>query len=204
MDYIISFLAGSFFKIVDEIEDTDKHIFEGYKDYIQTLCTIFLSLWLYNDVFVSLIHILIILPVCLYVNQVDTVYWKTLLPLPFITFLFNAYSLENIDIYEIFQVSVVFITTIVYIILESYMFPEETSTLKTNTRIALVFIFIAATYLIETNIKNTRVVKFTKSLFIFGIGYLSVSIVSKTFPFTQTESLIKAETSSSVIGTALV
>jgi hypothetical protein len=198
MEYIISFLAGSFFKMVDEIEDTENHIFEGYKDYIQTLCTAFLSIWLYNDVFVSLIHILIILPACMYVNQVDTLYWKTLLPLPFITFLFNAHSLVNIDIYEILQVSLVFITTIVCIILESYMFPEETSTLKTNTRITFLFIVIALVFLIETYIKNVRFVKFTKSLFIFGIGYISVSIVSKLFPFTQPASLIKSEPSTTV------
>jgi hypothetical protein len=193
MESIISLTAGSLFKLVDEIEDTDTKLFEGYKEYIQTLCTAFISLWLYNNAYISLIHILIILPLCLYVNQVDTLYWKTLLPLPFITFLLNAHTLANVDIYEIFQVSIAFILTILYIILESYMFPEETSTSKMITRIGLVLVFSLLLFLITTNMKNEGFVNFSKSLLLFGIGYLCVSVISKVFFIEEVETLIKVD-----------
>jgi len=189
MENIISLIAGSLFKLVDEIEDTDTKVFEGYKDYIQTLCTAFISLWLYNNAYISLIHILIILPMCLYVNQVDTLYWKTLLPLPFITFLLNAHTLANVDIYEIFQVSIAFILVISYIIIESYMFPEETSTSKTITRIGFIFLLPLVLFLITTYMKNEGFVNFSKSLLIFGIGYLSVSVISKLFFTKEVETI---------------
>jgi hypothetical protein len=189
MESIISLTAGSLFKLVDEIEDTDTKLFEGYKEYIQTLCTAFISLWLYNNAYISLIHILIILPLCLYVNQVDTLYWKTLLPLPFITFLLNAHTLANVDIYEIFQVSIAFILTMLYIILESYMFPEETSTSKMITRIGLVLVFSLLLFLITTNMKNEGFVNFSKSLLLFGIGYLCLSVISKVFFSEEVENL---------------
>ena len=189
MENIISLIAGSLFKLVDEIEDTDTKVFERYKDYIQTLCTAFISLWLYNNAYISLIHILIIIPLCLYVNQVDTLYWKTLLPLPFITFLLNSHTLVNVDIYEIFQVSIVFILTILSIIIESYMFPEETSSSKTITRIGLVLVFSLLFFLITIYMKNEGFVNFSKSLLIFGIGYLSVSVISKLFFSKEVETL---------------
>lgn len=189
IEYLIAFAAGAFCKLVDDIEDTENHILKDIKEYIQSLCTAFTSIWLYNDVLISLLHIMIILPACFYVNEVDTVYWKTLLPLPFITFLCNAHSLGNIDMYEFFQIAVVYIVTFVSIIIESYTFPEETSTIKTISRIIIfISLIIAVLFLRETN-KNVRFVKFAKSFFIYAIGYILVSILSKLFPCRQPEAI---------------
>jgi len=174
MENVISALAGVFIKLVDEVYDTKIQELENSKEYIITLCTFFNSLFLYNNIDISLLHILIIIPLCAYSSQIDNVYWKTLIPIPFITFLLKIQSLEYTGIMEKL---VVFILTVLYIPTEQYLFPEETSVKKIISRVFLIAILIFLIY--ATDSLSSKA--FIHSLLYYGIGYMTVSVVFKTF-----------------------
>jgi hypothetical protein len=175
MEHIISLCAGSLFKIVDEIDDTHYTSLLDYKLYIQTLCTLFISLWLYNDVYISLLLIFVI-PLCFSTKQIDTDYWRSLIPIPFLTFLFKMGTLEYDNVIEkIITYSVM----ILLIVTDALFFPEEVSTVKIIARCFVIIMLAFGIYIWQSN-------DLLKGVGLFGIGYLLTSILFKTV-FAQEE-----------------
>jgi hypothetical protein len=177
MENTIGFIAGSLFKLVDEISDNPFPEFNTYKDYIQTLCTVFVTLWLFNDIYTSIALIIIIIPVCFYVNQIDTVYWKTLLAIPFITLLLQYNTLEYKGLHDTLGKLAVYFFLFIGILIEDKMFPEEKSTNKTISRVVALCLFIWILYF--TNDMPAK--PFIHSIVIFMIGYFTTSILFQTF-----------------------
>ena len=174
MENVISLVAGVFVKLVDEVYDTKIEQLENSKEYIISLCTFFNSLFLYNNIDVSLLHILIIIPVCLYSGKIDNVYWKTLIPIPFITSLLKIQTFQYTGIMEKLAV---FIVAAIYIPTEQYLFPEETSVKKIISRVFLIIIHIFLIY--ATDSLSSKA--FIHSLLYYAIGYFTVSLIIKIF-----------------------
>ena len=171
-------MAGAFIKIVDEMEDT--HILEEYKEYAKTLCTLFSTLWFYNDSYVSLIYIACVIPASLYVNQIDTVYWKTLVPMPFITFLLKMNTMEYLETTDIVQRIIFAVGMFGILVFEDKLIPEETSIRKIVSRVCFIMLALLTINLTSELPSGA----FIKTCMLYIIGYCSVSVISKTF-FTQ-------------------
>jgi len=178
MESLIPIFAGGFMKLVDEMEDA--HILEEYKEYAQTLCTLFISLWFYSNVYISLLFILCVIPACYFVKQIDTVYWKTLIPIPFIIFLLKMDTLEYIDTYDIVQRALTMIIIFILIFVEAKVNPEETSLRKIVCRVFYIILGFAVIYLTS----ELSSAAFIQSFTLYVMGYYSVSVISKTL-FTQ-------------------
>ena len=133
-------------------------------------------------IYISLLFIIAVIPFCFNVKQIDTDYWWTLLPIPFLTFLFKINTLEYIGVHDIIQKIVFLISTILFITGESLLFPEETSTSKIIARGSLIIGFIFIIYI--TLLWSSSM--FFKSIGLFVIGYCTTSILFKTV-FAQEE-----------------
>lgn len=168
-EFIVPFLTGSFLKIYDDVNDqklfkSTPIVEEILKSAVVALNTLFLA----SDFQVSLLH-LIIVPTCFLVGQIDNIFWKSLIPLPFLT---TAYSMKNIggvDVSYMIQFILFSIVSVVTILLESMYFPEEFSSRK----IAYRTFFILSINILLIFIKN----QFIRKMLIFGIGYFTVSII---------------------------
>lgn len=174
--YAIPFCAGAFMKIVDEIEDVNLLNLKEYIPYFYSLCTLFITLWLYNDIYSSIFCILCLIPACFFVNEIDTVYWKTLIPIPFITFLFKMNTLEWLGVNDLIQRIVFILSWIIVIYLESKVTPEETSDLKIFMRLGIILLLLTLIYF--TNDFSSA--EFIKSCSLFVIGYCVASVISKS------------------------
>jgi hypothetical protein len=193
ISYIIALFAGIFVKIVDEIDDVNFLNLKEYKEYFYSICTLFSSLFLYNDIFIAVCCIFLVIP-GYFLKELDTVYWKTMIPLPFITFLLTMNTLQYINIHDIVQQFFFIFSFIILCILEGIVFPEENSNTKIIMRICMIVYIILLNYSVyllssvEGYITYTHSsISFLHYISMFGIGYLIVSIISKTL-FTQDES----------------
>lgn len=173
----IPFCAGAFMKIVDEIEDVNLLDLKEYKQYFYTLCTLFISLWLYNDIYSSIFCIVCLIPICYYVNEIDTIYWKTLIPIPFMTFLLQMNNLEWLGLTDLIQRIAFVVLWTIGIFIESKVSPEEKSTRKSIIRISLIILLLAIIYF--TREFSSEV--FIKTMCLTAIGYFSSSVILKTF-----------------------
>jgi hypothetical protein len=174
---IIALLSGTIFKITDEILDTNYTPLVPYAEYSKTLCTIILSIFLYKDVFVSVIFIIALLPVCFYRNQIDNTYFKSLIPLPFITILLQYNTIQYNGVED--TLIKIFIGIIVFCIafIEDVLFPEETSTRKIVSRFMLVGMCIGILYVIHNFIPS---LDYAVPFVYFTLGYYFTSILFKT------------------------
>ena len=179
---MIDLIFGIFFKVVDEIEDVGYEYLNDYKEYIKTLCTIFAALALYNNVYLSICFILVIIPASYFVNEIDKEYWKTLLPLPFITFALNYAS---VDFTILSQHIIFFLFMFVSTVVEGMIIPEETSMKKILMRIVgIVFVVLMLLY---TN--NPFITPFLYC----ALGYIGTSVVFKTLlaPYAMSETAVQ-------------
>ena len=174
---IIAACAGGLMKVVDEIDDVNILNLQEYKEYFQTLCTVFISLWLYNDVYMSIYSILCMIPACYLIDQIDSNFWKTLIPIPFITFLLKINTLEWLGFSDLIQRILMIIVYISMIFIEHTLFPEETSIAKILSRVFFIICCIAIIYFTSDLSSASSI----KSLFIFFGSYMAVSVVSKVF-----------------------
>jgi hypothetical protein len=185
MDDIVSLVAGILFKVVDEIEDTDIQIPEDYKIYIKTLCIVFITLFFYDNILYTLVFIFFIIPVCFYVKEIDTAYWKSLIPIPFIICMLKGFYPTEITIQAIIIYLLVCIICVYITIKESHLYPEETSERKIIGRVYLLFINIVS--LIIVKYINLQVFNNLIPGIIVSIGYLSTSIISKSLVLQDAE-----------------
>ena len=174
--YVIPFCAGAFMKIVDEIEDVNLLNLKEYIPYFYSLCTLFITLWLYNDIYSSIFCIICLIPACFFVNEIDTVFWKTLIPIPFITFLFKMNTLEWLGVNDLIQRIVFILAWVIGIYLETKVTPEETSDRKIFMRLGIILLLLIPIYF--TN--DFSSVVFIKTICVSVIGYCAVSVISKS------------------------
>lgn len=172
----IPFCAGAFMKIVDEIEDVNLLDLKEYKQYFYTLCTLFISLWMYSDPYISASWIALITPASYYINQIDSIFWKSLIPIPFITLLLTANIEKPFILSDIAQKIAYIVFACFFIILEEKLTPEESSIYKIIFRILIILGSICIIYLTS----ELSSAEFIKSCSLFIIGYCLISVISKS------------------------
>jgi hypothetical protein len=193
MDNIVSLVAGILFKVVDEIEDTDIQIPEEYKYILKFLFTISVFVCLYNNVLLSLILVVFMIPVCFYVKQVDTVFWKSIISIPIITLILQINLLQIYTKYDMMHLIIYYLPIqLIFAVMEAKMFPEETSERKTIARIytvfALLIALLLAPYVLSSlHTLSSKYIEFIMTGLIILIGYFSTSIISKSLVLQNTE-----------------
>lgn len=193
MDNIVSLIAGILFKVVDEIEDTDIQIPEEYKYILKFLFTISVFVCLYNNVLLSLILVIFMIPVCFYVKQVDTVFWKSIISIPIITLILQINLLQIYTKYDMMHLIIYYLPIqLIFAVMEAKMFPEETSERKTIARIytvfALLIALLLAPYVLSSlHTVSSKYIEFIMTGLIILIGYFSTSIISKSLVLQNTE-----------------
>lgn len=193
MDNIVSLVAGILFKVVDEIEDTDIQIPEEYKYILKFLFTISVFVCLYNNVLLSLILVVFMIPVCFYVKQVDTVFWKSIISIPIITLILQINLLQIYTKYDMMHLIIYYLPIqLIFAVMEAKMFPEETSERKTIARIytvfALLIALLLAPYVLSSlHTVSSKYIEFIMTGLIILIGYFSTSIISKSLVLQNTE-----------------
>jgi len=202
MDNIISLVAGILFKVVDEIEDTHIQIAEEYKYILKFLFTIFVFLCLYNNVLLSLILVVFMIPVCFYVKQVDTVFWKSIISIPIITLILRINLLQIYTKYDMMHLIIYYLPIqLIFALMEARMFPEETSEQKTIARIYIIFtlliaLLLAPYVLSSLHTVSSKYIEFIMTGLIILIGYFSTSIISKSLVLQDAEIIGPLYTSS--------
>jgi hypothetical protein len=183
MEALIAVAAGASFKVVDEIEDLELLKGSNYNTYSKTLCTAFITLWLYTNPYVNLWNIAVLVPACAVVDQIDNAYWKSLVVLPFILFFLTASNLQIPTLRAATEMIGFSLFMAAMIVLEDKCFPEEISTKKIISRILAVFGIGILIYLTRHFESHT----FISSILYFSIGYYSTSLLSKYILYLNEE-----------------
>ena len=68
---VIALLAGSSFKLADELFDTQNKYLVKYSDYIKTACIVFFTLFFFFNPEWSIFMILLLIPTCYSLHQID-------------------------------------------------------------------------------------------------------------------------------------
>jgi hypothetical protein len=174
----IALLAGSLFKLTDELFDTQNKYLLEYSEYIKTGCIVFMTLFFFLNPEWSLLFTLLLIPTCYSLNQIDTTFWKSMIPIPLITLTLTVQHLKYIGFSDLLEkCSVVFLTCLVCVY-EDKIFPEETSQEKTMFRAMIVCIGILALYLAQF-FKSPEF--YRAGIYIYPIAYCGTSVLVKTF-----------------------
>ena len=185
----IGLLAGSFFKLADELFDTQNKYLVEYSEYIKTGCIVFMTLFFILNVEQSLLFIISFIPVCYSLNQIDNDFWKSMIPIPFLTLALTVQNLKYLgftDLLEKFSVIVLFG---IICILEDKLFPEETSQEKTMFRSTMVFLGTTMLYM-TAYFKSPE---FHRAIiYTYPIAYCGTSVLVKMF---LTEDVLPAPSS---------
>lgn len=174
MEYLISIVAGSLFKVDDEIEDIDFIKSPLMKEYIQILSIAMFSLVFLNNTTISLFLCIFLVPICYYLNQVDKPFWKSLVPLPYLAFLLQMHTIQSFSITAIISNIILFILFSGMCVMEAAFFPEEVSLVKIGTRIFLSILFTLVILLFRPPSSTTHIICLT-------IGYFLTSAAIKIF-----------------------
>jgi len=173
MDYLISMAGGFAFKTLDEIQDIDFIKSSIMKQYAIFLCIAIISLVLFKNINISYFFALCVIPVSYYLNQVDTLLWTSLMPLPFIAIFLQANAIE-FSLSSIIKNFFLFVSCSISCIIESQLFPEEISFNKFWTRILIPLIFILFVYIWTPPDYVTNIVFIT-------LGYCIASTLIKLY-----------------------
>jgi hypothetical protein len=172
MEVGLAFFAGMFFKLADEILDVKYPALLEYSEYIKTYCVFFFSFVFYKYPELA-ICFLFIIAVCYYVNQIDTTFWKSMIPLPLFTLLMTYQNLHFKGTLDLFEKMSVLTLILLFTYIEDKSFPEETSDRKKISRIFLILL-CTATFLILPYFQNPEILYVVNSLI---ISYYATSVV---------------------------
>ena len=136
MDICISFATGVITKLYDDI--TDNHKQYKHIELVKILLVFFLTLFLLLDPHVSLFYVTTMVPSTLLVGQLDHSFWQYLVCVPILTTLLTFHKLQYVGVFDILQRIVLMVGSFLFILLEAFLFPEETSTEKTIFRLTLI------------------------------------------------------------------
>jgi hypothetical protein len=172
MELAISVASGFLFKTVDEIEDIDFIKSPALKEYIRALSIAVFSLFFLDNTYICWFVALCVIPISYYLKQVDTPFWKSLVPLPYLALLLHNYSISSTPSFlSLISTAILFIICAFTCVVEAVVFPEEVSLVKLGSRIGLIFIFSAMIYFFNPEPSTT-------SILCLCIGYcLSSSII---------------------------
>jgi len=170
MDLAIATAAGFLFKTVDEIEDIDFIKSPALKEYIRSLSIAVFSILFLDNTYISWFLALCVIPISYYLKQVDTPFWKSLVPLPYLALLLHS-QLGLPSFLSLLSSIILFIICAFACVVEAVVFPEEVSLVKLGTRIGLIFVFSSIIYFLNPQPSTT-------SILCICIGYcLSSSII---------------------------
>lgn len=175
---VIALLAGSFFKLADELFDTQNKYLVKYSEYIKTGCIVFLTLFFFLNPEWSIFMLVLLVPICYSLNQIDNDFWKSMIPIPFLTLVLTVQNIRYVGFTDLLEkCSVVFLTCLICIH-EDRLFPEETSQEKTIFRVMMIFLGILALYLTQF-FKSPEF--YRSGIYIYPIAYFGTSVLVKTF-----------------------
>ena len=175
-------MAGFLFKTDDEIEDIDFIKSANFKEYIRTLSIAVFSILFLENTYIAWFVALCVVPISMYLKQVDTPFWKSLIPLPYLAIALNIQGIPSL--LSLLSAFITFGACAFFCVIEAVVFPEEISLVKLGTRILLIFIFLAMIYF-----QNT--IPSTTSILSLCIGYCLASSIIKLY--TNSTILIPAE-----------
>jgi len=186
MDIVLAFLSGILMKTIDEIYDTKIVIHPDHIEYLKTLCTVIFTLAFYKNIGFTLFFIILI-PVCMYLKEVDNSYWKSLTPIPFIILFLQYNTFYYTNLFDLFILFILSFITFTSFIIEKGLMPEENSYDKMYFRILGIPIFLYCLYIT----KSLQYRNYTNPNILFIIAYCITSIIFKTIlihylPFEET------------------
>lgn len=174
----IALLAGSFFKLADELFDTQNKYLLEYSEYIKTACIVFFTLFFFLNPEWSIFMILLLIPTCYSLNQIDNTFWISMIPIPLITLALTFQNLKYVGFTDILEKCSMVLLTCLVCAIENKTFPEETSQEKTMFRSIIVVIGITMLYLVQF-FKSPEF--YRAGIYIYPIAYCGTSVIVKTF-----------------------
>ena len=177
-------IAGGFlFKTLDEIEDIDFIKSSNLKEYIRTLSIAVFSILFLDNTFLAWFFAVCVVPISYYLNQVDTPFWKSLAPLPYLAILLHIG--QNIGGTEsLVSTFILFILCALLCIIEAGLFPEEISLMKVIARVIIIIFLIS--FICFCNPFPSTI-----NIACFSIGYFLASILIKLY--MNSDNLIRPE-----------
>jgi hypothetical protein len=149
MELAISVAAGFLFKTVDEIEDIDFIKSPTLKEYIRSLSIAVFSILFLDSTYISWFLAVSVIPISYYLKQVDTPFWKSLVPLPYLAIASLLHSQEIPSFLSLISTIILFGICAFAAVVEALFFPEEVSLVKLGTRIFLILIFAGIIYFLN-------------------------------------------------------
>lgn len=171
MEYIVSFLTGTLIKLYDDL--TDLNIVTKYEEFIKTSIIVFFTIFLLNDVSLSILFLLGIMPATWLAGGLDNLFWKQVSIIPIITTSVSLHKIEYGGLFDLLQRLIFIGAAFVGTFLEAHIFEEEVSPRKAIGRVLLIVFLVCLT--IMTN--NLSAKRFIHSLLFASIGYFVVSII---------------------------
>jgi hypothetical protein len=172
MDFAISAAAGFLFKTDDEIEDIDFIKSPIFKEYIRSLSIAAFSMLFLDNTALTWFIALCVIPISYVLKQVDTPFWKSLVPLPYLALALSQFA--DLSLLSLLSNFILFGICAIACIVEATLFPEEFSLVKLGSRIVLIFIFTAIIYFLNP-------LPSTKHILCLCIGYCLASSIIKLF-----------------------
>ena len=176
----LAIAAGFLFKTVDEIEDIDFIKSPTLKEYIRSLSIAVFSILFLDNKEISWFLALSVIPISYYLKQVDTPFWKSLVPLPYLAIALLLHSQEIPTFLSLISTLILFGICAVAAVVEAVFFPEEVSLVKLGTRISLIFIFAGIIYFLNPD-------PITTGILCLCIGYCLASGVIKLLVMEPSE-----------------
>jgi len=167
-------LAGVFFKGADDLLDTHHPVLVKYSEYIKTLCIVFMTLFFFLNPEHSIFFLVLIIPVCFFVKQIDTDFWKSMIPIPLITLALTYQSIEYKGLTDSLEKCLALLLVSLVIVLEDNAFPEESSQKKSIFRATMVFLGILALYA-TPYFKSPDF--YRAGIYVYPIGYCATSVL---------------------------
>jgi hypothetical protein len=171
MEVALAFFAGMFFKLADEILDVKYPALLEYSEYIKTYCVFFFSFvfYIYPELAICFLFVIVI---CYYMNQIDTPFWKSMIPIPLFTLLMTYQNLHFKGTLDLLEKMSILIFLLLFLFIEDKSFPEETSERKKIFRV-LVILGFTGLFLIIPYFQNPDVLYVANSII---ISYYATSV----------------------------
>lgn len=179
--YIIAFVSGVAWKVYDDVVDNNIYIESSLElEFIKVFMVCTGTLYLYLDIFLSVLFIALIIPINIYIKGIDNNVWKAMCILPFITLACGYDRIGTLAVHSIQRVIVIVLYGILMLIDDKF-FPEETSTKKTISRsFATILLVVTLYYIHELNMISFMEIR---PFIVWGLGYLVSNIVFHTLFF---------------------
>lgn len=155
MELAITALAGFLFKTDDEIEDIDFIKSPALKEYIKNLSIAVFSILFLDNITLTWFIALCVIPISYFLKQVDTPFWKSLVPLPYIALLLHSHTIPSI--LSLLSTAIMFVLCAFACVIEAVVFPEEFSLVKLGSRIILIFVFASIIYFLNPQPSTTNI-----------------------------------------------